>query len=110
MSPSYLLTAHNGDRRALVNSILKGLLASGQAQAVYTLLRAPQGAQAAPALVCDPVLLDQADPVAPVMLINGARAVAALTVGDAPAQIAVVLRSCEIRALIELTKLKQANL
>jgi formate dehydrogenase subunit beta len=46
----------------------------------------------------------------PVMPLNGARAVSALTNKHAPARIAAVLRSCEIRALVELAKLQQATL
>jgi formate dehydrogenase subunit beta len=44
------------------------------------------------------------------MPINGARAVSSLTGKQAPGRIAAVLRPCEIRALIELVKLQQANL
>jgi formate dehydrogenase subunit beta len=51
---------------------------------------------------------------APVMPINAARAVAALTAtGNTPKlgpKLGIVLRPCEIRALVELTKLEQASL
>jgi formate dehydrogenase subunit beta len=44
------------------------------------------------------------------MPINSARALSALTGKHAPAHIGAVLRPCEIRALVELVKLKQASL
>jgi formate dehydrogenase subunit beta len=46
----------------------------------------------------------------PVMPINNARAVSAITGKHTPAKVGVVLRPCEIRALIELVKLQQASL
>jgi formate dehydrogenase subunit beta len=51
-----------------------------------------------------------ANPLVPLMPINGARAVSALTGKRAPGRIGAVLRPCEIRALIELVKLQQATL
>lgn len=105
----YSLLPHGEDRQA-VAAFLKILLHQGMADAIYVPMRTPQGDGVAPMLVRNADLLDNADPLAPVMLINGARAAAALTVGGAPGRIAAVLRPCEIRALIELVKLKQASL
>jgi len=73
-----------------------------------------------PTLVTDPDQLEFANPLAPVMPLNSARAVSAITHGKISTQdgdhltrinhrIGVVLRPCEIRALIELIKLKQAS-
>jgi formate dehydrogenase subunit beta len=61
-------------------------------------------------LVTDPNALDQADPLAPVLPINAARAASQLTMTDHREKLGVVLRSCEIRALVELVKFQQANL
>jgi formate dehydrogenase subunit beta len=69
-----------------------------------------EGATVMPALVADPALLEMANPLMPLMPINNARAVSALTGKQAPAKIGVVLRPCEIRALVELVKLQQATL
>jgi formate dehydrogenase subunit beta len=55
-------------------------------------------------------MLESANPLLPVMPINTARAVSALTGKHAPAKLSVVLRPCEIRALVELVKLQQATL
>jgi formate dehydrogenase subunit beta len=63
-----------------------------------------------PALVTDASLLARANPLAPVMPINNARAVSALTAKQPAGTLAAILRPCEIRALIELVKLQQATL
>jgi formate dehydrogenase subunit beta len=63
-----------------------------------------------PALINAPVRLDEARVWAPVMPINAARAVADLTATGNKPRLGVVLRPCEIRALVELTKLEQASL
>ena len=68
------------------------------------------GGSVAPMLVTDPDALHLADPLAPVLPINAARAAANLTVTSHKEKLGVVLRSCEIRALVELCKFQQANL
>ncbi len=79
---------------------------------VDALLVPVQGANGSvmPALVKNPTRLTQADPFAPVMAFNSARLVSMLTRASAGSKLGVVLRSCEIRALIELVKFNQAKL
>jgi formate dehydrogenase subunit beta len=61
-------------------------------------------------LVKDAAHLDRANPFSPVMPMNSATIVSQLTAGKPGKRLGVVLKPCEIRALIELTKLGQANL
>ncbi|MEW5899635.1 MAG: Coenzyme F420 hydrogenase/dehydrogenase, beta subunit C-terminal domain, partial [Bacillota bacterium] len=61
-------------------------------------------------LVTRPGGIVAANPLAPVAPVNAARLVSELTVDGAKEKIGVVLRSCEVRALVELTKLRQASL
>jgi len=63
-----------------------------------------------PTLVTDPERLDGVDPLAPIFPANTAKVVSRLTRKPAGGKVAVVLRSCEIRAFIELVKLKQGYL
>ena len=64
-----------------------------------------------PALVTDPAQLDQANPLAPVMPINSARAMSAITGKKSScSHLEQSCVPCEIRALIELVKLQQASL
>ena len=62
-------------------------------------------------LLQDPAILDRASPLPPVMPVQGGKAIGRLTVrGDLNKRVAAVVRPCEARAAIELTKLKQAHL
>ena len=54
--------------------------------------------------------LSSIDPFAPVMPVNSAKIASSLTTTPSGKKVAMVLRSCEVRALVELVKLKQANL
>jgi formate dehydrogenase subunit beta len=61
-------------------------------------------------LITNPEQLDRIDPFAPVVPLNSAKLVANLTNVPSGRPVAVVMRSCEIRALVELIKLKQGSL
>jgi formate dehydrogenase subunit beta len=62
-------------------------------------------------LAKDPNLLDEANPLPPVMTIQGGRALSDLTKhGITKLRIGAVLRPCEYRAAVELFKLKQIHL
>ncbi len=63
-----------------------------------------------PTLVSDSDRLSGTDPLAPVFPINAAKVVSKLTRRPTGTPIAVVLRPCEIRAFIELVKLKQGSM
>jgi formate dehydrogenase subunit beta len=60
-------------------------------------------------LITDAEQLDRIDPFAPIVPLNSAKLVANLTNVPSGRPVAAVMRSCEIRALLELVKLKQAN-
>jgi len=62
-----------------------------------------------PTLVTDPSQLDGVDPLAPAFAMNAAKIVARLTRKPMGAKVAAVLRPCEIRAFVELVKLKQGD-
>ena len=63
-----------------------------------------------PTLVTDPKQLNGTDPLAPVFPLNGAKILSRLTRKSMGTKIAVVLRPCEIRAFVELVKLKQGRI
>ena len=62
-----------------------------------------------PTLVTDPNQLNGVDPLAPAFPMNAAKIVARLTRKPMGAKVAAVLRPCEIRAFVELVKLKQGR-
>jgi formate dehydrogenase subunit beta len=62
-----------------------------------------------PTLVADPDQLDGVDPLAPAFPLNAAKIVSRLTRKPVGSKVAVVLRPCEMRAFVELVKLKQGR-
>jgi formate dehydrogenase subunit beta len=52
----------------------------------------------------------QVDPFAPIAAVSGAKIASSLTARPSGRKLAMVLRPCEIRAVVELAKLKQVNL
>jgi formate dehydrogenase (coenzyme F420) beta subunit len=50
------------------------------------------------------------DPFAPIAAVSGAKIASSLTARPSGRRVAMVLRPCEIRAVVELAKLKQVNL
>jgi formate dehydrogenase subunit beta len=72
-------------------------------------MRTPAGT-ITPALVSDPALLSEADPLAPIMTVNTATLAGKLSFKQPRPRLAAVLRACELRALVELVKMQQAAL
>ncbi|MEJ2221919.1 MAG: Coenzyme F420 hydrogenase/dehydrogenase, beta subunit C-terminal domain, partial [Desulfobacterales bacterium] len=62
-----------------------------------------------PTLVTDPNHLNGVDPLAPAFPMNAAKIVSRLTRKPMGAKVAAILRPCEIRAFVELVKLKQGR-
>ena len=92
-----------------MNGFLKGLLSSGKVKAVMALQITPNGKSAFPVLVSDPEKMNS-NVFAPLMPVSSATIISRITKmrgSDAP--IAAVMRNCELRALTELFKLKQAD-
>ena len=104
-----IIPIENSDTLAAVRGFLKQLLEAEVVDALLVPMETPAGA-ITPALVADPDLLDAANPLAPVMGLNAARVVGPVSIREPRGKIAAVLRPCELRALVELVKLKQASL
>jgi formate dehydrogenase (coenzyme F420) beta subunit len=103
------IQVHDGNTLAALQDFFKKLLEAGLVDALLIPMRHPSGA-VSHALVRDPALLDSADPLAPVLPVNGATLVGKLSVKEPRPKVGVVLRSCELRALVELVKMQQASL
>lgn len=104
-----LIPVRDDDVRTAVQLFLRALLEHSIVDALLVPMRTPQGA-VTPALVVDPALLSEAEPLAPVMASNSATVAGKLSVREPRAKVGVVLRSCEIRALVELVKVNQASM
>jgi len=71
----------------------------------------PSGDSYAWILMKDSTLVDRANPLAPVMPVQGAKALKSLTrKGKSDMTVAAVMRPCEVKAAVELSKLSQVNL
>ncbi len=92
---------------AAVRGVLRALLELGLVEAVLAPARGPSGL-AVPALIAQPdrlsgvAVASQAMPVSLARVLRGAAATAGSRVG-------VLLRPCEVRALVELAKLRQVD-
>jgi len=104
-----VIPVENSDPLTAVRGFLKQLLEAEVVEALLVPMETPAGS-ITPALVADPDLLDAANPLAPVMGLNAARVAGRVSIREPRGRIGVVLRPCELRALVELVKLKQANL
>lgn len=107
----YCLIPIKKDLIGSINAFFKDLLSKTALDGILIQQKLPNGFGFVPALITDPEKLVTANPLAPVMPINAAKAVSDYTrLQPSAKKIGVVLRPCESRALIELVKLKQANL
>lgn len=93
-----------------MTAFLRGLLEKGIVDALLVPQHTPAGDNVVQTLFTDPAKLENIDPIAPVLPVNSATLVSDLTATGAVGRLGAVLRSCEIRALIELVKLQQASL
>jgi formate dehydrogenase subunit beta len=104
-----LIPIENDDPLEAIRCFLKQLLEAAVVDALLVPMETPADT-VTPALVADPALLDEANPLAPVMGLNAARLAGKVSIREPRGRIGVVLRPCELRALVELVKLQQASL
>jgi formate dehydrogenase (coenzyme F420) beta subunit len=93
-----------------LETLLGDLLDKGVVEAVMVPTRQSHKRVVMQSLIANRADLVDLDPFAPVVVTNAAKQVAALTNRPAGRPVAVVLRSCELRAVIELAKLHQSHL
>ncbi len=109
MSKIGKITVKDRDTVSSLQDFLKLLLQKGAVEAVLVQQRLAINNAVMPALITDIENLGQADPLAPAFALNGARMLSRLTRKPLDAPIAAVMRPCEIRAFVELVKLKQGS-
>ncbi len=110
MTDLFEITVTNQNLRVALNGFLKKVLQADGIGGVLAPMRLTAKQRVMPALITDVHCLDDADLPAPVFPINSARLVSRLTRKPLGAKIAVVMRPCEIRAFVELVKLKQGRM
>ena len=92
-----------------LRGIFKDILELEDIRAILVPQHLPMKKMVMPTLVTDPEQLIGVDPLAPAFAMNAAKIVARLTRKPMGAKVAAVLRPCEIRAFVELVKLKQGR-
>lgn len=110
MKISTILALKDGNMVGTLRSFLSSLLEKQIVDALLVPQEIANERSVAPTLVQDPANMSQANPLAPVIPVASATLISQLTVDKPHQKLGVVLRSCELRALIELVKLQQANL
>jgi len=107
MTQTALCSVTDGNLTQSVQALLHTMLALDSIQAILVPQHLPGKSMVMPVLVSDPERLERVDLFAPAFPMNAAKLVSRLSRKPAGGKIAVVLRPCEIRAYIELVKLKQ---
>ena len=109
-SKGAVISAKPNTKEAIVG-ILEKAMDKGVFDAVLVPMGVPAGDSFVYVLIKDKSLLKDAVPLSPVMSVQGAKAVSSVTrLGKGKMKIAAVMRPCETRATIELSKLSQTNL
>jgi len=92
-----------------LQAFFKNVLETDQIQSLLVPQHLPMKNMVMPTLVTDPNHLNGVDPLSPAFPLNAAKIVSRLTRKPMGAKVAAVLRPCEIRAFVELVKLKQGR-
>jgi|YelNatPaOPRAMG01_1025707.scaffolds.fasta_scaffold00173_52 formate dehydrogenase subunit beta len=93
-----------------MRDFLRSLLEKGIVEAILVPAPSAGGASITPTLFLNPEELSRAEPFAPLMPVSEATMVSMLTRTGNPIKLGAVMRNCQIRALVELVKFKQAQL
>jgi formate dehydrogenase subunit beta len=104
-----ILPVENQDPLSALQGFFKKLLDAGLVDLLLVPMRT-ESSTLTHALVSNPTYLDHADPLAPVLPANSATLAGKISSRQPRARVGVVMRSCEVRALVELVKMQQASL
>lgn len=100
-----------GDINTTIKGILKSLIEKECFDAIFVPARIPSRESFAYLLIKNRKLLESCTPLPPIMPVQGARALKDLTrLGKINLKVLCVMRPCEIRATLELSKLRQVTL
>jgi formate dehydrogenase subunit beta len=106
----YKLIIKNNDLPAQISNFFRGLLAKGLIDSLLVPQETPSKTSVVQALINNEKEIGLVNPFIPLLLMNSATLVGQLTFDNSGRKLGVVMRSCEIRAAIELAKLKQINM
>ncbi len=110
MDKGGLLTVKNNDPVETLRGFFRDLLEKKVVEALLIPKKLPSGDGYCQTLIRDPEMLVDINPLAPTLPVQSARIISPLTIADPGCKIGAVLKSCEIRAVIELVKFLQVKL
>lgn len=110
MAQSVKFEGHGRELVATLRDLFHACLDLDDVRAILLPCQLPLQKTVMPVLVSDPDRLNDADPLAPAFPVNSAKMVARLTRKPFGGKIIAVMRPCEIRAFVELVKLKQGGM
>jgi formate dehydrogenase subunit beta len=109
MAKTAQIDVKDQDLLGALRGFFKAVLEREEISAILVPWRLPMKNTVMPTLITDPQQLDRADPLSPGFAINTARVVSRLTRKASAGKVAAVMRPCEIRAFVELVKLRQGR-
>ncbi len=110
MGKSAILEVRGNDPIETLRGFFRDLLEKGVVEALLIPKKLPAGDGYCQTLIRDTEMLVDVNPLAPTLPVQSARLISHLTVTDPGCKIGAVLKSCEIRAVIELVKFLQVKL
>lgn len=105
-----IVSIEKGDVLTTLRRLLRRLLESAIVEAILVPKAVPAGTGFVQTLIEDPEMLGDVHPLAPTMAVQSGRILSNLTVGDPGRRIGAVIKPCELRAAVELTKFLQVKL
>lgn len=110
MSKSAMLEVKNNDPIGTLRDFFRDLLENKIVEALLIPKKLPSGDGYCQTLIRNPEMLVDVNPLAPTLPVQSARIISHLTITEPGSQIGAVLKSCEIRAVVELVKFLQVKL
>jgi formate dehydrogenase subunit beta len=109
MSTFAQLSFQKDEMNTKLSAFFKGMLEKGAVEAVLVpMAQGKNGVRLT--LITSPEHTAKVDPFAPIAAVSGAKIASSLTARPSGRKVAMVLRPCEMRATVELAKLKQVDL
>ena len=110
MAKQAVIKVSEGKTEEAITGLLKSLLEKGVVEAVLIPKGLPSGDGVVQTLIHDPQKLNGVYALSPTMPVQSARVASNLTAKNLGKKVAGVFKSCEIRAIVELTKFLQVKL
>jgi formate dehydrogenase (coenzyme F420) beta subunit len=109
MMDYWALSTH-GDPLGKLRKLVKQIWVTANLEGMLVTLNTDNKERTVPRFISDVELIDQLNPFSPLMESNSARLIPGLLASHPDTRIGAILRPCELRALIEMSKLAQLNL